>query len=115
MNAIKSFQYHWVFIISQRIDYFISYDQWLGLNKFKNKVNSLHRVYDRLGEMVMRIMVVDDEEDVQILFKQRFRKEIKSGTIEFKFEFSGESALDYLKKEGEANISQIFSGINMPG
>jgi CheY-like chemotaxis protein len=65
--------------------------------------------------MAMKIMVVDDEEDVQILFKQRFRKEIRSGTIEFKFAFSGESALDYLKKEGDSNISQIFSDINMPG
>jgi len=63
----------------------------------------------------MKIMVVDDEEDVQILFKQRFRKEIRSGTIEFKFAFSAESALDYLKNEGESNISQIFSDINMPG
>ena len=63
----------------------------------------------------MKIMVVDDEEDVQILFKQRFRKEIRSGTIEFKFALSAESALDYLKNEGGTNISQIFSDINMPG
>ena len=63
----------------------------------------------------MKIMVVDDEEDVQILFKQRFRKEIKSGTVEFQFAFSGESALDYLQREGTSNIAQILSDINMPG
>jgi CheY-like chemotaxis protein len=62
----------------------------------------------------MKIMVVDDEEDVQILFKQRFRKEIKSGTVEFQFAFSGESALDYLQREGTSNIAQILSDINMP-
>jgi len=63
----------------------------------------------------MKIMVIDDEEDVQILFKQQFRKELKSGTVEFQFAFSGESALDYLEKGGSLNITQILSDINMPG
>ena len=56
----------------------------------------------------MKIMVIDDEEDVQILFKQQFRKELKSGTVEFQFAFSGESALDYLEKGGSLNITQIY-------
>lgn len=60
-------------------------------------------------------MVVDDEEDVQILFKQQFRKELKSGIIEFQFASSAESALDFLEKEGSLNITQILSDINMPG
>ena len=63
----------------------------------------------------MKIMVVDDEEDVQLLFKQQFRKEIKSGTVEFQFALSAESALDLLEKEDSLNISQILSDINMPG
>jgi two-component system chemotaxis response regulator CheY len=45
----------------------------------------------------MKILVVDDEEDVQPLFLQRFRKEIKNHEIEFNFAQSGEEALDYLK------------------
>ena len=59
----------------------------------------------------MKILVVDDETDVQTLFQQRFRKEIRSGEIQFAFAFSGESALDYLQKnEHEAVATGINSG-----
>lgn len=62
----------------------------------------------------MKILVVDDEHDIQVLFEQRFRKEIKAGTITFVFAFSGEEALEYLNKwEHEAVL--ILSDINMPG
>ena len=62
----------------------------------------------------MKILVVDDERDVKILFEQKFRKEIKSGEMEFAFAFSGEEALQYMKaNEHEAVL--ILSDINMPG
>ena len=62
----------------------------------------------------MKILVVDDEQDVKTLFEQRFRKEIKSGQAEFIFAFSGEDALVQLNKwEHEAML--ILSDINMPG
>ena len=62
----------------------------------------------------MKILVVDDEKDVQTLFEQRFRKEIKNSEIQFVFAFSGEDALMYLNKhEHEAVL--ILSDINMPG
>jgi CheY-like chemotaxis protein len=62
----------------------------------------------------MKILVVDDEHDVQVLFEQRFRKEIREKEIEFVFAFSGEEALVYLNKhEHEAVL--ILSDINMPG
>ena len=62
----------------------------------------------------MKVLVVDDEKDVQILFQQRFRKEIKSHEMEFVFAFSGEEALTYLNgHEHEAVL--ILSDINMPG
>lgn len=62
----------------------------------------------------MKILVVDDERDIQILFEQRFRKEIKSNQVEFVFAFSGEDALTYLNRlEHEAVL--ILSDINMPG
>lgn len=63
----------------------------------------------------MKVMVVDDEKSVQRLFEQRFRKELRSGTVEFEFAFSGEEALSYLEKCGTTNLSSIFSDINMPG
>ena len=62
----------------------------------------------------MKILVVDDEQDVKVLFEQRFRKEIRSGEMEFAFAFSGEDALIYLNNhEHEAVL--ILSDINMPG
>ena len=62
----------------------------------------------------MKILVVDDEKDVQTLFEQRFRKEIKSGDIVFDFAFSGEEALVYLNQH-EQEAVLILSDINMPG
>ncbi len=63
----------------------------------------------------MKVMVVDDEEDIQSLFKQKFRKEIKAGQIEFHFSLSAEAALNYLENQEEASIVLILSDINMPG
>lgn len=62
----------------------------------------------------MKVLVVDDEKDVQTLFEQRFRKEIKSGEIIFDFAFSGEEALTYLNQH-EQEAVLILSDINMPG
>jgi CheY-like chemotaxis protein len=62
----------------------------------------------------MKILVVDDEKDVQILFQQRFRKEIRKEELNFVFAFSGEEALNIMKTmEQEAVL--ILSDINMPG
>lgn len=62
----------------------------------------------------MKILVVDDEADVQPLFMQRFRKEIKNNEIEFDFALSGEAALNYLH-ENHSEVVLILSDINMPG
>ena len=61
----------------------------------------------------MKILVVDDEKDVQVLFEQRFRKEIKNKEMEFAFAYTGEDALKYLNELHEAVL--ILSDINMPG
>jgi len=61
-----------------------------------------------------KILVVDDEKDVQVLFQQRFRKEIRKGELEFEFAFSGEEALDVLDRMGHETVL-ILSDINMPG
>lgn len=62
----------------------------------------------------MKILVVDDEKDVQVLFQQRFRKEIKRNEINFAFAFSGEDALAYLDNNLHEAVL-ILSDINMPG
>jgi two-component system chemotaxis response regulator CheY len=63
---------------------------------------------------MMKILVVDDEADVQPLFLQRFRKELRANEFEFDFALSGEEALDFMKK-GHSQIVLILSDINMPG
>jgi two-component system, chemotaxis family, chemotaxis protein CheY len=62
----------------------------------------------------MNILVVDDEKDIQPLFEQRFRKEIKTGEIKFVFAYSGEEALNCLKYYLHEAVL-ILSDINMPG
>src|SRR5210317_635819 len=61
-----------------------------------------------------KILVVDDEKDVQTLFLQRFRKEIRKGELEFRFAFSGEEALSVLDTMEQETVL-ILSDINMPG
>lgn len=62
----------------------------------------------------MKILVVDDEQDIQPLFQQRFRKEIRNGELSFEFAYSGEDALKYLNGHKHEAIL-ILSDINMPG
>ena len=62
----------------------------------------------------MKILVVDDEKDVESLFRQRFRKEINKNEVQFVFAESGEKALHYLT-EHDYKADSILSDINMPG
>lgn len=62
----------------------------------------------------MHILVVDDEADMQALFEQYFRKEIKSGEMIFVFARSGREALEILNHEKHEFVL-ILSDINMPG
>jgi two-component system chemotaxis response regulator CheY len=62
----------------------------------------------------MKILVVDDETDIRTLFEQRFRKEIRTGEMEFAFAYSGDDALNYLNKLAHEAVL-ILSDINMPG
>ena len=62
----------------------------------------------------MNIMVVDDEQDITLLFKQKFRKEIRQKKLDFSFVFSAESALNTLKTT-ENHLILILADINMPG
>ncbi len=63
----------------------------------------------------MRILVVDDEKDVEILFRQKFRKEVRNKSLDLVFAFSGQEALELLEKSDPPNVIYIFSDINMPG
>jgi two-component system chemotaxis response regulator CheY len=59
-----------------------------------------------------KVLVVDDERDIQTLFEQCFRREIRSGELDFVFAFSGEEALTCMN-ELEHQAVLILSDINM--
>jgi CheY-like chemotaxis protein len=59
--------------------------------------------------------VVDDEPDVALLFRQRFRREVRDGTYVMRFANSGEMALEQLNSGIEPTLIVILSDINMPG
>ncbi|WP_291781702.1 response regulator [Cecembia sp.] len=63
----------------------------------------------------MKFLVVDDEKDVKMLFRQKFRKEVRNGLIELEFAFSGQEALEILRSQKPPEVMYIFSDINMPG
>lgn len=59
-----------------------------------------------------KILVVDDETDLEILIKQKFRKKIKTNEYEFVFAHDGEEALSKVKSIED--IDMVLSDINMP-
>jgi CheY-like chemotaxis protein len=61
------------------------------------------------------ILVVDDEPDAAILFRQRFRREARQGTYVMHFAHSGAQALELLASEIQPELIVILSDINMPG
>jgi CheY-like chemotaxis protein len=63
----------------------------------------------------MKFLVVDDEKDVEMLFRQKFRKEIRKGELELVFAFSGQEALSILNSSNPPDVVYVFSDINMPG
>ena len=62
----------------------------------------------------MKVLIVDDEKNIQRLFEQRFRRERRKGEIELFFAFSAEEALSFLQEADESNFKFILSDINMP-
>ena len=63
----------------------------------------------------MHILVVDDEQDVRLLFEQRFRRELRTQQLTFHFFTSGQAALDYIEQEQDTPVVLILADINMPG
>src|SRR5260221_8592687 len=63
--------------------------------------------------MASKILVVDDEPDLELLISQRFRRDIRDGTFIFRFARDGQEALDTL--QAEPDIELVLSDINMPG
>jgi two-component system chemotaxis response regulator CheY len=61
------------------------------------------------------VLIVDDEADIQPLFQQRFRHELRAQQIVLHFALSGRAALAYLGHHEGSQIRLILSDVNMPG
>jgi CheY-like chemotaxis protein len=61
------------------------------------------------------ILVVDDESDVEMLFRQQFRRDLRSGRFTIEFAKSADSALQRISDAAGASLILILSDINMPG
>jgi adenylate cyclase len=59
-----------------------------------------------------KILVVDDEADLEVLIKQKFRQKIREHQYEFVFAINGINALEQLEKHPDIDI--VLSDINMP-
>ena len=65
--------------------------------------------------MSLLILVVDDEPDVELLFRQQFRRDLRTGRFTMEFALSASAALDAIRNAAEASLILILSDINMPG
>ncbi len=65
--------------------------------------------------MSLLILVVDDEPDVETLFRQQFRRELRAGRFKMEFAQSAVSALERIAEAESASLILILSDINMPG
>ena len=63
--------------------------------------------------MSLLVLVVDDEPDVETLFRQQFRRDFRAGRLNMEFAQSGAAALQRISDA--AGVSLILSDINMPG
>jgi CheY-like chemotaxis protein len=61
------------------------------------------------------ILVVDDEPDVEALFRQQFRRELRAGRFAMEFAQSAPMALQRITNAREESLILILSDINMPG
>jgi CheY-like chemotaxis protein len=61
------------------------------------------------------ILVVDDESDVEQLFRQQFRRDLRGGRFSMEFAQSASIALQRITDAGDQSLILILSDINMPG
>ena len=65
--------------------------------------------------MSLLILVVDDEPDVETLFRQQFRRDLRAGRFTMDFAQSAPAALQRITDAADASLILILSDINMPG
>ena len=61
------------------------------------------------------VLVVDDEPDVELLFRQHFRRDLRAGRFTMEVAESGPAALQHISDAAGVSLILILSDINMPG
>jgi len=61
------------------------------------------------------VLVVDDERDVEDLFRQQFRRELRAGLFVMEFAYSAADALARIITPSDVKLILLLSDINMPG
>ena len=98
-----------------------------GLDRGRYAARRVHRVQDhsaargsnhcqiRRTRVNLLILVVDDEPDVEMLFRQQFRRDLRAGRFTMEFAQSAPAALQRITDAAGASLILILSDINMPG
>jgi CheY-like chemotaxis protein len=85
------------------------------MNSFPQSVAANHEPNSESAapeQIPAKILVVDDESDLEILFRQMFRREIRKSEMSFAFVHNGQQALDKLALENDFDM--VLSDIRMP-
>ena len=98
-----------------------------GSIEVDNAARRVHRIQDpsaargcdhrqiRRTQLSLLILVVDDESDVEVLFRQQFRRDLRAGRFSMEFAQSAPVALQRITDAGDRSLILILSDINMPG
>ncbi|MCZ4094080.1 response regulator [Sinorhizobium psoraleae] len=65
--------------------------------------------------MSLLILVVDDEPDIELLFRQQFRRDLRAGRFVMEFAQSAPTALERIADAVDVTLILILSDVNMPG
>jgi CheY-like chemotaxis protein len=86
----------------------------VSFTKLKNFYRTVKSVIRGTG-MNLLILVVDDEPDVEMLFRQQFRRDLRADRFTMEFAQSAATALQHIEDAGDRSLILVLSDINMPG
>jgi methionine-rich copper-binding protein CopC/CheY-like chemotaxis protein len=89
--------------------------EWHAVSDDTHRVKGGSPEQSRRRQMSFLILVVDDESDVEDLFRQQFRRDLRAGRFTMDFAQSGDGALQRISDAAGASLILILSDINMPG
>jgi class 3 adenylate cyclase len=73
----------------------------------------LRELHDTNRTSPTRVLLLDDEPDMELLVRQKFRQRLREGTLEVYFATDGEAGLDELRRRPDVDV--VLTDLNMPG